>query len=277
MPNQTGRLRNVFVAIILCAGSAGSLSGQTPDDSLISVGKYRLHFRVHRAGAPTILLESGGGLDASQWDDVAPRLVQETGATVVAYDRAGYGKSDLPEEPYDIRHEVAGMWSGLQQLGLSKSLLLVGHSYGGLLIQLTAHEHKDAMLGLVFVDPNLVSFVDEMGGPEGLNRLMKLFGPAPQPKPAGRRQLEGFPSTLSIVRDSPLPSSIPVRVITSGRPWWPTGEANQAFRAAHERLARSVADGKLVVAEKSGHMITRTQPELIVEVVSALLHSISKP
>ncbi len=30
------------------------------------------------------------------WDALTPILARETGATIVAYDRAGYGESDLP-------------------------------------------------------------------------------------------------------------------------------------------------------------------------------------
>ena len=60
-------------------------------------------------------------------------------------------------------------------------------------------------------------------------------------------------------------------MITAGQQWWPTPEANQAYRAAHERLASSVHDGRLLVAEQRGHMISATQPELIVDVVRELI------
>jgi len=90
-------------------------------DTLVNVGGYRLHFHILPGSEPAVLLESGGGADASYWDDLAPILAHETGATIITYDRAGYGESDLLHTPYDIRQEVAGLWRGLEQLGLTNS------------------------------------------------------------------------------------------------------------------------------------------------------------
>jgi pimeloyl-ACP methyl ester carboxylesterase len=69
-------------------------------------------------------------MDSTEWNALAPRLAQETGATVIAYDRAGFGKSDLPETKYDLREDTAALWRGLGTLGLDRNLILVGHSYG---------------------------------------------------------------------------------------------------------------------------------------------------
>lgn len=44
-----------------------------------------------------------------------------------------------------------------------------------------------------------------------------------------------------------------------------TPEAKRIARDAHERLAASVRDGRLIVAEESGHMINEAQPDLIIE------------
>lgn len=275
-----GRLRRArfnFVAGVVAGAIIGAtgqpLAAQSPKDTLISVGAYRLHFRVFRGGEPTVLLESGGGFDASQWNDVAPRMVQQTGATVVAYDRAGFGGSDLPEEPYDIRAEVAGLWAGLEHLGLNSRLILVGHSYGAFLIQLTAHQRPQSVHGLVYVDPNTPGFMDAIGGTQGLWAL--IGGPPPpgssKAERAGTRMVQGFESTLNLLRGTPPPSSIPVRVITAGQGWLPTPESQRLWRVAHDQLAASVSDGRLFVAEQSGHMISATEPELIIRVVRDLI------
>ena len=137
-------------------------------DSLVNVGDFRLHFRVYPGSEPAVLLESGGGADASYWNDLAPVLARETGATIITYDRAGYGESDLPSTPYDIRQEIAGLWRGLDQLGLNSSLILLGHSWGGMLIMVSACEHPEAVRGLVFLDAMNVEFIDAIGGAEAL-------------------------------------------------------------------------------------------------------------
>src|SRR5437870_3421999 len=81
---------------------------QVPDikDTLIDVGDHKLHFVVTKAGEPTILLEAGGGADASQWEAIQQKLANETNATIISYNRAGYGKSELPNTPYNLKKEV---------------------------------------------------------------------------------------------------------------------------------------------------------------------------
>ena len=97
----------------------GAALAATPDqpahavEKLVDVGGYNLNFRIISGQGPAILLESGGGMDSTEWNALAPRLARETGATVIAYDRAGFGKSDLPETKCDLREDTAALWQGL--------------------------------------------------------------------------------------------------------------------------------------------------------------------
>jgi pimeloyl-ACP methyl ester carboxylesterase len=248
-------------------------------DSLLDVGGYQLHFRVYPGSEPAVLLESGGGMDASYWNDLAPTLARETGAAIITYDRAGYGESDLPNAPYDIRQEVAALWRGLEQLGFTKSLILLGHSYGGMLILVEACEHPDAVRGVVFLDAMNVEFIDAIGGVQALINhplSQQPFDRADkekltQPQLASLRVEDGLPGVVEYVRSLSMPQHIPVRVITAGIPWWPKPEENQAWRESHEHLAASVKDGKLLVAERSTHLVPDEQPEIIVDTVKELV------
>ena len=66
-------------------------------------------------------------MDSREWNNLSPELARKTGATIVSYDRAGFGKSDLPEIPHDMQKEVEWLWQGLQELNLHRDLFLVGH------------------------------------------------------------------------------------------------------------------------------------------------------
>jgi pimeloyl-ACP methyl ester carboxylesterase len=248
-------------------------------NTLVNVGDYHLHFRVYPGSEPAVLLESGGGADASYWNDLAPLLARETGATIITYDRAGYGESDLPDTPYDIHQEVAGLWRGLEQLGHTNSLILLGHSWGGMLILVTACEHPDAVRGLVFLDAMNVEFIDAIGGAEGLTShplSQHPFDPSQKerltkPQLAALRVEAGMPGVVTYMHTLSIPQHIPVRVITAGKPWWPKPEENRAWRESHEHLAASVKDGKLLVAERSAHLVPDEQPEIIVAAVAELV------
>jgi len=231
-----------------------------------------------------ILLESGGGMDSSEWDALAPKLARETGATVIAYDRAGFGKSDLPQTKYDLPEDTAALWRGLRTLGFDRDLILVGHSYGGFLVRFEAAEHPDTVRGVVFVDPFTVEFVDMLGIEYCNNHPMmgKLPFDASRPETLNKPEramvrMVGAPGSnlaekIAVMRKAVVPEGIPVRVITSGIAFLPKPEEQKAWRESHERLTASMKGAILVLAEKSGHMIPYSEPDLIVSVVSEVVH-----
>ncbi len=249
-------------------------------ETLVQVGEYRLNFQVIKGGDLTIILEAGGGMHSSEWSKIAPELAHKTGSTIVSYDRAGFGKSDLPETPHDLREEIDWLWKGLQKLGLDKNLILVGHSFGGWMIRLFASEHPEATRGMVFVDPFTNEFVDLLGVEYLDNHPMtgKLPFDTSQPEKLTKIQLalirmvgEGLGPKIEIMRKTSIPADIPVVVITSGRQFLPKTEEQEAWRLAHEQLTTSIKGATLIVAEESDHMVPWRQPDLIIEAVTKVI------
>ena len=245
-------------------------------ESLISIGQYHLNFKFIKGGDLTILLEAGGGMDSTEWSGLAPDLALKTGATVVSYDRAGFGKSDLPENKHDMKEEVEWLWLGLQKLKLNKNLILVGHSFGGWMIRLMASEHSDVVRGMVFIDPFTNEFVDLLGIKYLDNHPMsgKLPFDTSQPDKLTKFQQAlvrmvgaGLTPKMEIMRKTSIPPGIPVMLITSGRQFFPKTEEQEAWRRAHKQMIASIEGATMIVAEDSDHMIPFSQPDLIIEAV----------
>lgn len=72
-------------------------------DTLISVGKHKLHFNIWQGEGIPILFESGGGNDASIWNPFLGPLHEITGATLITYDRPGYGQSEMTDPDAEHR------------------------------------------------------------------------------------------------------------------------------------------------------------------------------
>lgn len=236
----------------------------------VLIGPAPLHFVVHlgRTDAPVILLESGADLDATQWNAVIAALRGKTQATIVAYDRAGMGESKPLLTPYDVHEEMSRLHRGLYGLGLHQRLLLVGHSYGGMLIQLYANLYPASVVGLVYVDP---ATVQGMGGPVGARSLIEpiLLGARPF---GDMRLAAAYVATVETLERYPPPCGLPVTVLTQrGRDAQIADPLYVRLREGHQALAAATA-GRLIYAEKSGHMIPHDQPELVATaVVSTLL------
>lgn len=273
-----------FILVFFCALSRWSVhadiarQNHTNDavEKLIDVGKCRLNFRVIKGGSITILFESGGGMDSTEWSKLAPEIANKTGATIVAYDRAGFGKSDLPETPYDMRTETKWLLEGLNKLGLEKNLILVGHSYGGWLIRLIANMYPDNISGMVFIDPFSSEFVDILGVKylDDQPMIGKLPFDTSKPEKLSKVQRalirmvsDGLGRKTEIMQKTTIPGGIPVRLITCGKSFLPKPEEQKAWRRAHEQMVSKIKGAKLIVAEQSGHMIPFEQPGLIIETI----------
>ena len=256
----------------------------SPIDTVLDVRGYRLHFLITPGSSPTIVLETGGGGDVSQWSAVQPELARLIGSAVVSYDRAGFGESELPVHPYSALEEVAVLRACLEQLGLAESVILVGQSYGGLLNLLYAHEYPESVKGIVLIDPNTVAFIDAVGGVDQLDTLEQQqpsWTPYVQHAPeytkaykAGIRQGRALPVTVEMVRGATIPRKLPMIVVTAGKSWWSKAETNVAWRAAHESLVADAPNWKLLVAEETGHNIPRERPDIVIAAIQELIRAI---
>lgn len=245
-------------------------------EKLVDLEDCRLYFTWIPGHTGTILLEAGGGMDSQVWKTIMPKLAERTGATVIAYDRAGFGRSDLPDSPCRMDVEARWLHDGLAKLELGKALILVGHSYGGWMIRLYAASYPDQVEGMVFVDPFSAEFVDLMGVEYLDNHPMagKLPFDASDPARLTKYQRalvrmvgEGLGPKMKLMRKAVLPRGIPIRLITSMRPFLPKPEEQQAWREAHRRIAAGNPDIILVEAKESGHMVPMTEPDLIIDQV----------
>jgi pimeloyl-ACP methyl ester carboxylesterase len=272
----------LFAGLLFFALAATAQAPQAVEKT-VNTGSYNLVFKIIAGKSPTILLESGGGMDATEWDRLAPRLAEATGCTVVAYDRAGFGKSDLPESKYDLKEDNDALWRALGKLGLDKDLVLVGHSYGGFLLRFEASERPDAVRGLVFVDPFTVELVDNLGIDYCNNHPMmgKLSFDASQPEKLTKIEraevrMTGYPvnnlaEKMAVMRKTAVPKGIPVRILSSSTDWFPNPGESKVWRESIQKFAASIKGAKLVVAENCDHMIPFRQPELVVNTVAEVV------
>ena len=235
-------------------------------DTLIDVGGYKLHFVVTKAGEPVILLEAGGGADASQWEEIQQRLANETNATIISYDRAGYGKSELPNTPYNIKNEIRDLHKCLQTLGVNK-IILVAHSYGAFLSQAYQFVYPESVREIILADPNNIIFVDSIG----VKILMQIPFDTTKPltitQKADVRQTIAFPNTIETLKGMPYSNNIPITVISAGKEWWPFPQWNRWWRNSQQSIVNLQQNRTFIMAEGSAHNIPKERPDLIVEAI----------
>jgi len=274
-----------LVTLMICVTVAGAFAADPPtaEEHVVDAGSYNLFFRVIRGTGPTILLEAGGGDDSSMWNDFAPRLAMATGATVVAYDRPGFGQSDLPDIPCDMREESSSLWRALKLLGLDQNVVLVGLSYGGWMVRLHANDHPDQVAAVVFVDPFNTPFVDSMGvaywDQHPMMGNLPFDTSQPEKLTRGQRALvrmvgDGLGPKVDLMRTTTIKAGTPVRLLSSRVPFLPEEAEQEAWWRSHEQVVAAIPGAVLVEAKASSHYIPVDQPELVLEQIGIVLAEI---
>jgi len=117
---------------------------------IVDVGGHLLYFQCVGRGSPTVLLEAGFGGGVRDWQVVQPAL----GATTrtCSYDRAGLGNSSPIRGVHGADDEIRDVEVLLSRAAIRPPYVLVGHSYGGILVRLFAFKHPRQTAGVVLID-----------------------------------------------------------------------------------------------------------------------------
>lgn len=94
-----------------------------------------------------IFLHFWGG-SVNSWREVTGLL--ESQYRCISIDARGAGDSGISENSYSIRDHAADVLALIQQLGLTR-YIIVGHSMGGKTAQLAAASHPEGLAGIVLV------------------------------------------------------------------------------------------------------------------------------
>jgi pimeloyl-ACP methyl ester carboxylesterase len=103
-------------------------------------------------GGPVVVLEGGLGPGAWDWRKVQGAIAPDT--QVCSYDRAGYFGSDPAEDARDAGAEADDLAALLKAAHVPAPYVLVGHSYGGLIVRMFAFRHPREVAGLVLLEPS---------------------------------------------------------------------------------------------------------------------------
>jgi len=123
-----------------------------PPGRMIDVGGHRLHLHVTGTdtGKAAVILEAGMASFSSNFAWVQQELEPVT--RVVVYDRAGLGWSDSGSKPRDAQRSAKELCTALQRAGIGGPYVVVGHSYGGLVVRAFADLFPNEVVGMVLVD-----------------------------------------------------------------------------------------------------------------------------
>jgi len=267
----------------------------------IGTGSHQLHLHCTGDGAPSVVLESGLGGNSLDWSRVQPLVARFT--RVCSYDRAGYGWSEPGAKPRTARQIAAELYHLLVYGSFPPPYVLVGHSFGGLVVQLFASLHPSDTAGLVLVDSTHEEQFErfERAGirktflptgrrfyisnhhqiPKGLPETVRPVAEALVTRSSAVQALYNElrlmrRSTRQVRASGPLPE-VPVVVITR------KNDARQNITESdrmavvwlqmQKELASRSRRGVLIVADTEDHYIHLGQPEVVVDGIRSVVRT----
>ncbi len=122
-----------------------------PPGRLVDIGGRRLHLDARGKGRPTVVLEAGIAASSLSWCLIHDRVAEF--ATAIGYDRAGLGWSDPAPHRSTAGDAARDLALLLDRAEVPGPVVLVGHSFGGLVARVFEETYPGRVCGLVLVDP----------------------------------------------------------------------------------------------------------------------------
>ena len=140
---------------------------------LVDVGAYRLHLECTGTGAPTVVMEPGGGASSAILGLIAPDVARHV--TVCVYDRAGKGWSDAASTAPDGAQIATDLHTLLERADVAGPYVLAGHSFGGLYVMRYAAQYPDEVAGMVLINSTAPNANPVSPTTEGSDSFLKHF------------------------------------------------------------------------------------------------------
>ncbi|HEY1953240.1 MAG TPA: alpha/beta fold hydrolase [Gemmatimonadaceae bacterium] len=266
-------------SLLLLALSAGLAGAQT--HVLVPAGDHRLDVVREGAGGPAVIFETGLADSLDVWLPMLRMMSEYT--TVVAYSRAGLGRSDPGSGDHSVPQAVTDLHELLHRLAITPPYILVARSYGSLIARLYVSRYPGDVAGIVLVDGTHEQQVRRWGAidstyPRKFRQYFDsvLAGMKPGPEAAETRETVRIQAAGTVPGLTPLPD-IPMAIVTSMRsdesaPYVNgTARGHEIWRALHDEWFRRSRNAIHIQTTRSGHGIQDDEPALVAMAIRFVL------
>ncbi len=249
------------------------LMGCSSLEHVQQTNKYgkKMEFVLQGEGSPTLVFETGLGPEIDTWDTILDSLSQHT--RVYAYNRPGYGNSNLKDAPGTVTEVAQQLHANLVAKQIRPPYIVVGHSLGGLYVNMFARLYPEETAAVVFID---ASHPEQFEYFKNEQDLMYLVLTTSIENSQRQYELDIVHSTSESFQKAADFPDIPITVLTAGKPASLGGKRmRDKWLEFQAELAELSTQSRHIVVENSGHYIHRNAPEQTISEILRLLKGVN--
>ncbi|RYF77212.1 MAG: alpha/beta hydrolase [Cytophagaceae bacterium] len=244
-------------------------------DTLLDVGGHKLHFHIVKGQAPPILFEAGNGDDASVWQPLLNDIHKATNATLITYDRAGLGSSEMDTVKISFVQETKDLESALKKLGYANKLFIVCHSFGGYYASLFTYRNPKKVTGVVCIDMATPCFFTPAWSEAFLASIKPADWAMIKTYKVGLYYvLAHFTATARYMSDKFLTSQTPVTLIRAEDVQPLLKEAEKQKWLSCSESFGTMPNHRYIVAKDADHRVWDKSPQLVIKEVVNLYQQV---
>jgi pimeloyl-ACP methyl ester carboxylesterase len=119
--------------------------------AIVYTSRGRMHVQQMGSGNPAVVLEAGIAASSLNWSILQPQLAKF--ATTYSYDRPGFGWSAPSKRQCTLQEMSDDLHALVTVLKITTPYVLVGHSFGALILRAYAQRFPEELAGIILVDP----------------------------------------------------------------------------------------------------------------------------
>jgi len=273
---MTVKIKILLFVVLL---SLAKVQSQTID-TLINIGSHKLHFEIIKGNNTPIIFEAGNGNDGTVWKPILQSIYKATGATLIIYDRAGLGKSEIDTTKISFKQEAKNLNKSLKKIGYEENYFLVAHSFGSFYASELAQNNIGKIKGAVFIDVSTPCMLTE----EWASNYKKGLSPEIWAMLKKDREglyyvLKNFPDIADYMSTRFISNDIPLALIVAenipNENTLKTEEDKLNWVKCLEEFG-NLPNHKYILAKNANHMVWKKNPKTVIEEITKLYLKVNK-
>lgn len=253
----------IAVLLVVLLSGCATMQGAVTE----KINNQQVEYALAKHDSETVVFESGLLGNITSWTKVFSEISKDT--TAFVYNRPGHGKSDSVSTPRNGTHIVDELRLLLRSKGLNPPYVLVGHSMGGLYMQLFARRYPNEVNALILVDSAHPAQLKGKGSPENWPILLNLTY-VMATSLVEKEEINAMNATGESVLNLPTFTEGPVIVLSASHPMKEKSEWVDDYNEKRKDIVRLYPGAKQIWVD-SGHNIHLEKPESVISAIREVL------